>query len=147
MQKVCEAGIDPKRLIILDWSKGGMNHLACYNLIDTALDPFPYGGATTTAESLWMGVPVITQRHSGMAGCLSASILTYGGQEQWITNTKEEYLQISKTLFAKGTRSKEDRVQLRLEMQTSPIGNGSRLSKELESLYCNLMNHTVWPSC
>ena len=146
-KKFVKQGIDPKRLIILDWSKGGMNHLACYNLIDTALDPFPYGGATTTAESLWMGVPVITQRHSGMAGCLSASILTYGGQEQWITNTKEEYLQISKTLFAKGTRSKEDRVQLRLEMQTSPIGNGSRLSKGLESLYCKLMNHTVWPSC
>ena len=65
-------GVESERLIILDWVSGGLNHLTCYNSIDAALDPFPYGGATTTAESLWMGVPVVTGRHSGMAGCLSA---------------------------------------------------------------------------
>lgn len=127
--------IDPDRLIILDWVKGGLNHLACYNQIDAALDPFPYGGATTTAESLWMGVPVITHRDSGMAGCLSSSLLSYGDQTQWIANDKRDYLEIARRVFTQGPRSKEDRYQLRSEMQKSPVGNARRLSRELESLY------------
>ena len=137
-ERFIEQGIDPKRLIILDWVNGGINHLACYNLIDVALDPLPYGGATTTAESLWMGVPVVTQRHSGMAGCLSTSLLAYGGQQQWIANNPEEYILISKTLFNEGPRCREKRSELRYEMQKSPVGDGKRLSRELESLYHKL---------
>ena len=131
-------GIDPKRLIILDWVDGGLNHLACYNQIDVALDPFPYGGATTTAEALWMGVPVITLRHSGMAGCLSTSLLSYTNQKHWIANCQGEYLEIARSLFALGARSREKRFQLRSEMQKSPVGDAKRLSQELEFVYHSL---------
>ena len=137
--------IDPDRLIILDWVNGGLNHLACYNLIDAALDPFPYGGATTTAEALWMGVPVVTRRHSGMAGCLSSSLLSYGGQKQWIANNQEEYLEIAQRLYVRGPRKKEDRVQLRSDMQKSPVADAQRLSRQLESHY-RKMRHLAVPS-
>ena len=137
--------IQTDRLIILDWIKGGLNHLACYNLIDAALDPFPYGGATTTAEALWMGVPVVTRRNSGMAGCLSASLLRFGNQPQWIANHQEEYLEIAQTLFAQGPRNNKDRLLLRDEMKRSPVGDAQRLSRELESLYRKLQHDVASP--
>ena len=131
--------IEPKRLIVMDWVPGGLGHLSCYNQIDAALDPFPYGGATTTAEALWMGVPVVTQRHSGMAGCLSTSLLSFSNQRQWIADTEQEYLKITKELFSLGRRGDKDRIKLRSAVQRSPLSDAKRLSQELESLYRRLV--------
>ena len=54
--------------------------------MDVALDPIPYGGATTTAEALWMGVPVVSLQGEGMVGRISASLLHHAGLERWIAN-------------------------------------------------------------
>ena len=48
-------------------------------------------------------------------------------------------------LFKHGPRSKEDRIQLRCEMQKSPIGDAQRLTQELESLYQKLRKHIPEP--
>ena len=56
LQRFERAGLDINRLTLLKWIEGGINHLQLYRHLDVALDPIPYGGATTTAEALWMGV-------------------------------------------------------------------------------------------
>ena len=80
------AGLASERLILLDWVEGGINHLKLYSEIDVALDPIPYGGATTTAEALWMGVPVVALAGEGMVGRLAASLLIHGNQKKWVAN-------------------------------------------------------------
>ena len=85
-------GIAESRVITMPWVDGKKNHLELYTEIDVALDPFPYGGATTTCESLIMGVPVITLRGTSMVNNLSASILKYSNCSEWIANDKHEYL-------------------------------------------------------
>lgn len=53
-------GITPDRIAYLPYAKDVNSGLASYRLIDFQLDTFPYNGTTTTADSILMGVPVIT---------------------------------------------------------------------------------------
>ena len=55
-----ELGLAPERLELRGHSPSVEEHLAAYNDVDIALDTFPYTGCTTTADALWMGVPVLT---------------------------------------------------------------------------------------
>lgn len=72
MQLAAE-GVDTARVDLLPLTSGTLQHLATYNDMDISLDPFPYTGTTTTAESLLMGVPVVT-----CTGC-SASLMGHPG--------------------------------------------------------------------
>ena len=54
-----EAGVSEKR-IDLRGRTSQQEHLAVYQEIDIALDPFPHGGGMSSLESVWMGVPVIS---------------------------------------------------------------------------------------
>lgn len=71
-----------------------LDYYNMYNLLDCTLDTFPYNGTTTTFDSLWMGVPVITltmpNRHCAN---VSASILSNLGYDNLIANTKEEFIE------------------------------------------------------
>ena len=67
------AGLDPKRLTLLGWIEGGINHLQLYRHMDVALDPTLW--RSNHYSSLWMGVPVVSMQSEGMVGRLSASLL------------------------------------------------------------------------
>lgn len=54
------AGLDTSRVDLLPLAAANSDHLGTYAHMDISLDPFPYAGTTTTCESLYMGVPVVT---------------------------------------------------------------------------------------
>lgn len=136
-------GIENNRLIILPWISGRDNHLKKYKEVDVALDPLPYGGATTTCEALGMGVPVITIRGEGMIGRLSSSILKSGGCSEWIANTQEEYKNIAIALAKQGFNDRDQRMQLRKKVLKSKLTDGKRLSDELERVYREAANISI----
>ncbi len=72
-------GIDPGRLELRGFAPGRGAHLALYNRVDIALDPFPYHGTTTTCEALWMGVPVITLAGETHVSRVGVSLLSNMG--------------------------------------------------------------------
>ena len=110
-------------------------HLNLYNEIDIGLDPFPYNGATTTCEALWMGVPVITllgDRHVGRVG---ASILTNVGLTDFIAQDTDSYIKLAVEMAANTNYLKDIRKNLRERMQRASLCDAHSFASNIEAAY------------
>jgi predicted O-linked N-acetylglucosamine transferase (SPINDLY family) len=132
------AGLAPERLLLLPWVEGWHNHMACYREVDVALDPLPYGGATTSCEALAMGVPLVSLAGPGMVGCLSTSVLVHGAGGEGLAESEQAYIAQAKGLAQPQPRTLEQRLAVRRRLLASPLADGPRLSRELERLYREL---------
>lgn len=84
-------GFPMDRLVLEDnASRKGM--LAGYIKMDIALDPFPYGGTTTTFEALSMGVPMITLAGDRWVSLVGASLLKTIDQGALIATNVDGYV-------------------------------------------------------
>ena len=129
------AGVESQRLIVLEASGSPAEHLAMYKEMDVALDPIPYGGATTSCEALVMGVPVLALAGAGMVGRLSSSVLASAGLEEWICADETSYVALAKALAEQGFRGVTERERLRQQVLASSLCEQGRVSRELERIY------------
>jgi predicted O-linked N-acetylglucosamine transferase (SPINDLY family) len=128
-------GVDPTRLELGGENEPTANHLVRYNRIDIALDPFPFTGATTTFEALWMGVPVVTLCGAYMAGRWGTSILRTVGLDELIARTPDEYAEIAQRLANYPSRLAEQRASSRQRVADSPLCDGRGRARQVERLY------------
>ena len=135
IEALTKSGVREDRIVILEATDHSRDHLALYTEMDVALDPFPYGGATTSCEALIMGVPVITLAGQGMAGRLTSSILASADCEEWIAANQAAYVELAQRLAKAGPRGLAQREQLRQKVRSSALGDGARLCRELERIY------------
>jgi predicted O-linked N-acetylglucosamine transferase (SPINDLY family) len=63
-----------------------------YNSIDIALDTFPYNGGTTSLESFWMCVPVLTKKGNAFLSKCGESLNITLGLDEWICNDEIDYI-------------------------------------------------------
>ena len=63
-----------------------------YNSIDIALDTFPYNGGTTTLESFWMCVPVLTKKGNTFLSKCGESLNISLGLDEWICTDEIDYI-------------------------------------------------------
>jgi len=66
--------------------------LELYNEIDICLDTFPYGGGTTSFESAYMGVPLLTLKGNTFLHNCGSSINNNLDMKEWITLSRDEYI-------------------------------------------------------
>ncbi len=126
-------GIAPDRLDLL----GGTSHrehLDHYNRVDIALDPFPFSGSTTTLESLWMGVPVITMPGETFASRHSLSFLSTVGLTGTIADTPDRYVALAEELAGDLPHLSEIRSSLRDRFRASPLCDGGTFAGRLLAL-------------
>jgi predicted O-linked N-acetylglucosamine transferase (SPINDLY family) len=95
-------GIGEDRLTLSGWSPHAQL-LGAYGGIDVALDPFPFGGALTSCEALWMGVPVITLEGARPAHRQTAALLKRLGLDSLIADSEGDYVERACALVADRT--------------------------------------------
>jgi predicted O-linked N-acetylglucosamine transferase (SPINDLY family) len=136
-----EQGIAPDRLDFVPSTQTLSEHLATYNRIDIALDPFPYNGTTTTCEALWMGVPVVTLAGDCHAGRVGASLLTRIGMDDMVARTSATYLAAAVNLASDPVRLSALRAGLRDRISASPLVDAVCFTRNLEQAYRSAWQH------
>ena len=111
------------------------DHLAAYNDIDIAFDPFPHNGGASTWEALWMGCPVVSRLGDHAAGRLSAAILSSVGLGDWVAESDDAYLDLAVLKAADMAGLAVLRRRIPALLAASPAGNPDVYTRHAESAY------------
>jgi predicted O-linked N-acetylglucosamine transferase (SPINDLY family) len=133
------AGVSPDRLVF-EAVRGA--HLPFYGKMDISLDAFPQTGGTTTCESLWMGVPVITLVGEAIFERLSYSVLMNLGLQDLCTRSIDDYIAAATGLAAAPDRIGELRRTLRARMKASPLGQTEAFARDFYDVVANAVAET-----
>jgi predicted O-linked N-acetylglucosamine transferase (SPINDLY family) len=130
--RFANCGIAPDRIVISPFADDSLQHLALYARVDIALDTYPYHGTTTTCESLWMGVPVVTLAGRTHLSRVGASLLSNIGLGELVADTPDRYCELAVELAHDPKRLLRLREELRGMMARSPLMDGPGVTRDLE---------------
>ena len=128
-------GISADRLELYGKFPGIYSHLNLFNQVDIALDTFPYNGTTTTCESLWMGVPVITLEGNSHVSRVGVSLLSSVGLSDMIAVDRNDYIARAVSLAGNLDLLELLRSNLRQMMLRSPLLDTVGFTRNLEAAY------------
>ena len=138
-------GVGAKRLR-MEGESPRSDYLTAYGRIDIALDPTPFGGGTTTAEGLWMGVPVVTLRGDRWVSRIGESILaTIGLADRLVADSPADYIAKATALADDAAGLAELRSNLRLRLQRSSLCDAAAFARSLEQAYRSMVSAASAP--
>ena len=129
-------GFDLDRVELRGWTA---THPADYNDVDIALDTFPYTGVTTTAEALYMGVPVVSLYSDRFGTRLGLSILNNVGLEGLAVSSYDDYVKRAVALANSRDVLVMLRKELRGEMEQSPLMDYKAYLPEVQDLFVKIL--------
>ncbi|MEH1819696.1 MAG: tetratricopeptide repeat protein [Nostoc sp.] len=130
-----EEGVDCSRLRFLPQVYLESVHRANLAIADIVLDTFPYNGATTTLETLWMGIPLVTRVGEQFAARNSYTMMMNVGVTEGIAWTDEEYIEWGVRLGKDEALRQQVALKLKASRQTAPLWNGKQFTREMEKAY------------
>lgn len=110
-------------------------HFASYCHADIALDTYPYHGTTTTCESLWMGVPVVTLLGNTHRARVGGSILSTVGLPMLACQRPEDFVRVSMELASSRATLAQLRGSLRGMMVRSALMDATGMARAMEGVY------------
>jgi predicted O-linked N-acetylglucosamine transferase (SPINDLY family) len=111
------------------------DYLRTYHQIDVGLDTFPYNGHTTSLDSYWMGVPVVTRVGGTSVGRAGLSQLENLGLRELAADSDARFVETAVQLVRDLPRLGEMRANLRARLAASPLMDGARFAHHVEAVY------------
>ncbi|MFO1282777.1 MAG: hypothetical protein U1F51_09955 [Burkholderiales bacterium] len=127
-------GVAPGRLDVLPFLPLA-SFLAFFRDIDVALDPFPYGGGTTTLHTLWMGVPVVALAGDSELARATPATLAGVGLPQFVATSPDEYHRIAVELARRPAPLAPVRAALRVNVGSSVAMDYAGLARNIEAAF------------
>ncbi|KAM3097761.1 O-linked N-acetylglucosamine transferase, SPINDLY family protein [Phormidesmis sp. 146-35] len=110
-------------------------HRANLAIADIVLDTFPYNGATTTLETLWMEIPLVTRVGNQFAARNSYTMLKNAGITEGIAWTDAEYIEWGVRLGQDAALRQQVSWKLKHSKHTAPLWNAKQFTREMENAY------------
>ena len=134
LSRFAARGIEARRIDFVSY-RPRADYLSTYHQIDLGLDTFPYNGHTTSLDSFWMGVPVVTRVGETCVGRGGLSQLFQLGLTELASDNDREFVDIAVRLAQDLPRLVDLRRQLRDRLAQSPLMDGDRFSRNIEAIY------------
>ncbi len=128
-------GVTGDRIVFGGGDHSRAEQLALWNDIDVALDPFPFGGWTSSFEALWMGVPVITLLGERFAGRVGYAVMDRLGLGNYVARTPAEFGTIAAAVTRDLGALAKVRLDLRERLRRSPLCDGKVQAGYFEAAY------------
>jgi len=131
-------GVNPQRLRFLPDVAREEIHRANLAIADVVLDTYPYNGATTTLEVLWMGIPLVTRVGEQFAARNSYTFMLNAGITEGIAWNEEEYLHWGIRFGREEDLRKRVQWQLKKSRQHAPLWDARKFTQEMEAAYTQM---------
>lgn len=139
IQEFAARGISSTQLT-LEGPEARQKYFAAYKNIDITLDPFPFTGGTTSVDSLWMGVPLITLAGDSLASRQGVGVLMNAGLPDLIAKDEEEYLNKAVLFASDLDKLTSLRAGLRSKLLASPLFDAPRFARNFENALTEMWN-------
>jgi predicted O-linked N-acetylglucosamine transferase (SPINDLY family) len=130
-----QEGVGSDRLRFLPMDPAEETHRANLSIADVVLDTYPYNGATTTLEALWMGIPMVTRVGEQFSARNSYTFMVNANITEGIAWTDEEYVEWGIRLGTDENLRKQVHWKLLTSRQTAPLWNAEQFAREMENAY------------
>jgi protein O-GlcNAc transferase len=123
--------------------RNNQEYLLHHGFVDIMLDFFPYNGFTTTCESLWMGVPMVTLQGAAHRERVGSSLLTAAGYPELIAVNVDGYAKVAWALAQDAPRLAQMRTEMRNVLLNSPLMDVSRFMRKFETMLLSIIDSDV----
>ncbi|PZO42753.1 MAG: O-linked N-acetylglucosamine transferase, SPINDLY family protein [Pseudanabaena frigida] len=138
-------GINRDRLIFLPQVNTEAEHRANLAIADIILDTYPYNGATTTMEALWMCIPLVTRVGEQFAARNSYTMMINAGITEGIAWSDQEYIDWGIRLGRDESLRKQVFWKLKESRKTAPLWDAEKFTRDMESAYQQMWDIYVKP--